>query len=286
MAMQVKRLADGSETWKPEVRNNSGMVVLPARLSEAEIPYLVLEPTSKYDAIQAVLAAAPKLYGILVLSSVRFDEFVDDAAIRCTAVYSKGDSDSQDDETSADEDADGDDAESKLTVSISTATVHITRAIRQWRADGGADDMAGMIGWNGQRGDNADFAGCDIPVGQCSIQYKRRRRVKNLTPSFVMRCAIAGGKVNSSSWKGWPAGSLMFNGLNYDIPRGASENQKVTCTWDFVFQPGGTAHVNGYTVTKKGWEYVWGVPLTATGVSLAPYISQVVEYVDFENLGL
>lgn len=286
--MEIKRLSEGTETWKPPVIDASGRIVREERRSEAEIPYLVIDPTNKEAAIRAVLSATPREAGSgLTLSGLRFDEFVDDNALRCTALYSSGSFDSGSDYEDEAEDADGDDSESRLSVSLSTATVHITRAIRQWRAGGVTDNMGGMIGWNGQSGEQADFAGVDVPVGQCSIQYKKRRRVKNLKPAFAIRCANAMGKANLYAWRGWPAGSLMFNSLNYDIPRGASGERKVTCTWDFSFSPGGTQNINGYNVTKAGWEYAWGVPPTAgTGEILRPYISQVIELVDFDILGV
>ena len=76
--MEVKRLSNGTETWKPPL--------LPSRpdaiRTEAEIPYIVLGATSKEEAIRGVIGEAPRQYGAgLILKSVRFDEFAEDAVL-------------------------------------------------------------------------------------------------------------------------------------------------------------------------------------------------------------
>ncbi|MBO4620373.1 MAG: hypothetical protein J5654_09720 [Victivallales bacterium] len=277
--MEVRRLAEGTETWD----QNNGSV----ECTEAEVPYLVLSPTSKADAVGAVIAdAKTRTINGLPLKSVRVEEYSLEQ-MSCTAIYGMpGSEESEESEESGV--VGGENGDTLMSVSVTTGTVHVTRAISQRRANGSPDNLDCMIGWNGLSGEKAEFAGVDIPIGQCSIQYKSRRMVQYMTAAFVKRCTDAGGKVNSASWKGFPAGSLMCQGCSYDILVDAKPTDIVTITWSFSFSPPGRDVINGHSISKKGWEYAWGVPssLAKTEGDKIPYISKVVDEVNFAMLGL
>ena len=276
MAMQVKRLQDGSETWSKKT----------GACSSAEVKYLVLGATSKDTAVQAVLTGAPTTYGGLPLKEVRVDSY-ENGNLEAAAVYAEEESSSGGDED------DGEEATESF--DCGGGTKHMTHAISQSRVYGGSgDDAGGGIGWNGKSGSEAEFSGVDVPCADMRESYtKTISRSKATSTSYKKRVAELVGKVNSASFKGWAAGEVMFLGCSYSTPsRGA---KKVTVTYNFRIMPNESGcKVAGKSCgSKKGFEYLWARSETVQGSDGKPavevksiYKSVVCESGNFSALGL
>lgn len=103
------------------------------------------------------------------------------------------------------------------------------------------------------------------------------------------------GKVNATSYKGFPAGTLLFLGVD-----GSGEMGTIGATgkltYKFQAKPNKTGIViNGAdAVSKKGHEYLWtsvkkvedAAAKTVRSVPLAVYVEKVYETADFALLGL
>lgn len=276
MAMQVKRLQDGSETWSKKT----------GACSSAEVKYLVLGATSKDAAVQAVLTGAPTTYGGLPLKEVRVDSY-ENGNLEAAAVYAEEESSSGGDE--------GDGEEATESFDCGGGTKHMTHAISQSRVYGGSgDDAGGGIGWNGKSGSEAEFSGVDVPCADMRESYtKTISRSKATSTTYKKRVAELVGKVNSSSFKGWAAGEVMFLGCSYSTPsKGAT---KVTVTYNFRIMPNeSSCKVAGKSCgSKKGFEYMWARSETTQGSDGKPavevksiYKSVVCESGNFSALGL
>ena len=193
MAMAVRRLNDGSETWE------TGEIC-----TAAEINYLVTSPDNKAAAIQAVLDAAPDTYGGLPKKHARFTGYTGDGCIELAVVYEKpdaGDDDGYDEETPT------------MSFDCGGGTKHVVHSLNQTRQYGNKD-AGGLIGWNGKSGDACQIAGVDVPTAQLRETYTRVVQRTSLTTNYKRSVAGLVGKVNSSSFKGWDAGEVMFLGMS------------------------------------------------------------------------
>lgn len=100
------------------------------------------------------------------------------------------------------------------------------------------------------------------------------------------------GKVNDDTFKGFPAGSLLF--------LGASGTKRGADYWELTFKFSASPNKTGLTVgditgiTKKGWEYLWVSYETKTDatagrtvkVPASVYIEKVYDEGDFSGLGI
>ena len=272
--MELIRQNDGSETWD----------VITGNCMSAEINYHVSNPTSKNDAIQAVMADAPASYGGLPKTSVRFGGYKGDGDIELSVVYennSSGDSGGYD--------------EQNPTVSFDCGggTKHITHSLSQTKVYGDKD-AGGLIGWNGKSGDECQISGVDVPTAQLRETYTKVVNRSALTNSFKRTVANLVGKVNNATWNGWEAGEALFLGMSFSAPRKGRE--KVVVTFNFSIQLNETnVKVGDQTVqSKQGWDYIWSLSTTqivqATGlpkvVVEAIFVDQVCPRASFSGLGL
>jgi len=303
MAMTVKRTQDGSETW-----NKYGVC------TAAEIKYLVLSPTNKKAAIQAVIAAAPASYGaydtinagrnaqnqtnsnILFLQDVRFDGYTGAGDIEITAVYSQNEVIVEGSTAS----------EPIMSFECGGGTKHVVHAISQakWKdasTSGGTtgewwfteDDAGGNIGWNGKSGSDAEFAGVDVPTADLRETYTINMKRSAITNAYKRTVADLTGKVNAYGFRGYKIGEVLFVGASYSAPLKGKEDIQVT--FNFRISLGETnAVISGTTVgAKEGWEYVWArsevendtTNNTPKVVVNGIYKSRVVHYGDFALLG-
>lgn len=253
--------------------------------TSAEIPYIVFEVEDEDAALAAVLAAAPQTCQNLPLDSIEIDERENDTTFKVNAVYR----DDGDDSNADDHDDDNDDPTASF--DCGGGTKHLLYSLGQ-RKVLGEKDPGGAIGWNGKSGDDCEISGVDIPTAQLRETYTKSMRLSRLTTSYKRTVASLVGKVNSSSFKGWSAGEVMFLGMSYSTP--SKSASKVTVTFNFAVQPNESgAKVGGKSVgSKKGFDYVWAISKTNAGGSSPKvevegiYVDQVCEYASFSALGL
>ena len=247
MPQIVKRLSEGSETWN-----------LDGTCDSAEIPFFIINPDSKSAAISAAQTAAPSTYGNLPLAKLRFDGFDNDGNITVIAVYEKQDSgDGGYDETD----------EPTVNFDCSTGTLHVTEPISQvcvYSADGPAESAAEAaaipIGWNGKFGSESEAAGVDISTGELKETYTKVLSRSTVTgDAWKRKIADLVGKVNSSSFKGWQPGEVMFLGASYSAPlKGVT---KVQVSFHFAIHLNeSNVKVSGQTISScDGYEYLWAI---------------------------
>ena len=281
MSMTVLRQNDGAETWKV----GSGGVLTGA--STAEIDYLVIEPTTKKAALEAVASATPSSCGGLPLAEIRFGGYVGAGNISATAMYAS---------SSSDGDSDYDEETPTMSFDCGGGTKHVTHCISQTIAypSSGGKNPGNMVGWNGNGGDACQIDGVDIPTAQLRETYTRVMNRSALTNSYKRTVAALVGKVNADSFKGWSAGEVMFLGMSYSAPTKGKE--KVVVTYNFSIQPNETnVTVAGHEIGNvAGYDYVWTIAKTdvnsSTNVPEAKvagvYVAQVCERASFGGLGL
>ena len=292
--MEIKRTTEGAETWNSD-----------CEVTSAEIKYLVVDPTSKKAAMQACFDDAPAHIDAsddssLEKSGVRFDGITGDGCYDISVLYEK-------------ESAGGGDYSygSRDTDYISSYNFdcgggqrHITHSKKQEIIDGDIDP-GGAIGWNGKYGSESQIAGVDIPAAQPRESYTRVMPKDKLTIAFRRKAASLVGSVNSTPFKGWEAGEVMFLGCTYNInykknskkqDSSAEKTDLVSVTYNFAIQVNeSTFEMNNktYTRKKKGHEYIWSISETIVKENNPPslevkgiFIDKICEEADFNELGL
>lgn len=289
MGVTVKRLDEGNLAIK-----RSG------EMESLEVRFLCMGAAGRLEAIQAVIAAAPPEYLDMDMGKVQFSDWEEGGTCIISVEYEKRDyhynSSKEEDEAEEEEKF-----QPVLSFDSGSGTAHIVRAFAQFKHNGksgdesawGADDAAGMVGWNGKVGDECEFAGVDVPCADMRITYTKRMRVAKATSTRFMRaCAECSGKVNSDKFMGWKKCELLF--LNASFQAALKGEKWAEVSFNFRANPTKEKFVLDGTEIgrKRGWEYVWTrtedkmvgkkVERNVVGV----YKSEVFEYADFGILGL
>lgn len=284
--MEIKRTTEGSETWDKW-----------GNCTAAEIKYLVVDASSKHAAIRAVINAAPSAYGDhneLPLKEVRFSGYTGENCIELVAVYAS------ETDVVADEE---EDTEATMSFECGGGSKHLTTAITQKQVyrNGSSvsitpGDAGYGIGWNGKTGDDAEFAGVDVPTADMKETYVKSMRLSRITTAYKKMLFDLVGKVNSNSFKGYSKGEVMFLGASYQTPLKGQKLVKVT--FNFRISPNESgATVSGVNIgNKEGWQYVWSRSKVKSDTSTTPptpkvnteaiYVAQVAKYADFNRLGI
>lgn len=284
--MEIKRSTEGSETWDKW-----------GNCTAAEIKFLVLDATSKRAAIMGVINAAPPAYGEhdeLPLKEVRFSGYNGEKNIELVAVYAN------ETEVSAEEE---EDEEATLSFECGSGTKHLTTAISQKQVyrDGSTvsitpGDAGYGIGWNGKSGDDAEFAGVDVPTADMKETYVKSMRLSRITTDYKKLLFDFVGKVNQNEFKGYAKGEVMFLGASYQTPLKGQKLVKVT--FNFRISPNeSNPSVSGVNIgAKEGWQYVWTRSKVVSDTTTTPptpkvqteaiYVSDVAKYADFNRLGI
>lgn len=289
MGVTVKRLDEGNLAIK-----RSG------EMESLEVRFLCMGAAGRLEAIQAVIATAPPEYLDMDMGKVQFSDWEEGGTCIISVEYEKRDyhynSSKEEDEAEEEEKF-----QPVLSFDSGSGTAHIVRAFAQFKHNGksgyesawGADDAAGMVGWNGKVGDECEFAGVDVPCADMRITYTKRMRVAKATSTRFMRaCAKCSGKVNSDKFMGWKKCELLF--LNASFQAALKGEKWTEVSFNFRANPTKEKFVLDGTEIgrKRGWEYVWTrtedkmvgkkVERNVVGV----YKSEVFEYADFGILGL
>ena len=155
----------------------------------------------------------------------------------------------------------------------------------------GTKKAGGAIGWNGKTGAEMSVAGVDVPTAQLRETYTKTMRLSRITTAFKRKVARLVGKVNSGPFKGWEKGEVMFLGMSYSSP--ARRSSRVNVAFNFAIQPNEEESVCGRNVSKKGFEYAWGLSKTVVDENGVPkadveaiYVDEVCRYDSFSALGL
>ncbi len=277
--MEVKRLADGSETWNAKT----------GKCSSCEINYLCIGVTSRAEAIQQVLQNAPPTYDVLILKEVRVDSYENGTA-EISAVYEADDSGSGSDSGETD-------GNLRMSFDCSAGTKHVQVALEKndVKYVENQEEKAlyenAEIGWNGKLGDESAATGVDVPCANLRETYIKTISASRLSNARKRKYAELTGKVNSGSFMGWKKGEVMFMGCSYSAP--VKGRDKVEVSFHFQIQLNETkAKVFDQTISKEGYEYIWVVTTqeksgdSVTTKPKAIVVSKVVEHANFSELGL
>jgi len=196
----------------------------------------------------------------------------------------------KEDDDDEEDDDDNDVDERTVSFDCGGGSMHLTHSYGQ-RIAYGTKDAGGAIGWNGKTGAEMSITGVDVPTAQLRETYTRRMKLSKITTSFKRKVAKLVGKVNSGTFKGWNPGEVMFLGMSYSCP--AKKDTRVIVTFNFAVQVNEEANVCGKRVSKRGFEYAWGLSSAGVGRTGAPtatveaiYVDQVCLYDSFSALGL
>ena len=154
-----------------------------------------------------------------------------------------------------------------------------------------AEKITNYPGLPPMTGAEMSVAGVDVPTAQLRETYTKTMRLSRITTAFKRKVARLVGKVNSGPFKGWEKGEVMFLGMSYSSP--ARRSSRVNVAFNFAIQPNEEESVCGRNVSKKGFEYAWGLSKTVVDENGVPkadveaiYVDEVCRYDSFSALGL
>lgn len=267
----------GSETW-----DSTGKV------SQTELKYFVIGDAPKKEVMLAVWNDAPAELDGLRKENIRFEGYDDDHNAEFTVAYKKSSSGSTP-ET---------DEEEEPTVSFNCGggTRHVTTAIKQTMASKSNAPtiyIGNGINWNGQYGDNSEFAGVDVPSADLQETYTKVMKISSLTTAFRRKVAGLVGCVNANTFKGWEPGEVMFLGCSFSGVDRARE--RVSVSFNFSIKPNEKNVELGNIPLGNvaGWDYVWTLkPKTTWSANSLhaelqyAFVAQVAPRKNFSALGL
>lgn len=250
--------------------------------TQVEVPYVVFGSDEEEKVLAAVHDAAPEEWEGLPIESLEIASREGSEAFTVNVIYKNKAS-----STSSSKEKEEDDP--TVSFDCGGGTRHMTHSYHQSLAHG-TKKAGGAIGWNGKSGAEMAITGVDVPTAQLRETYTKVLRLSKITTTYKRKVAKLVGKVNSSDFKGWNKGEVMFLGMSYSAP--AKKSTKVTVTFNFAIQPNEEVEIGGVKVAKKGFEYAWALSKTevAEGIPKAAieaiYVDQVCQYDSFSELGL
>ena len=216
------------------------------KLTSATIQYLVFEASDEAEALQYAFGAIDKELEDLKLLSVSISERKSEDVFLLDAEYGvssrTGGGSSSDDE---------EEEEATVNFDCNTGSAHVNMALATVKNCFGFE-TGGAISWNGKQDAESEISGTDIAVATLTETYTKRIKVKKLTNSFRRKIAELTSCINSSSFKGWSAGEVMFCGCSFTAPEEGAE--EVTVSFNFAIRPNDKVIVQG---VDYGWKYGW-----------------------------
>ena len=146
------------------------------------------------------------------------------------------------------------------------------------------------INWNGKNGVQSEIAGVDILKPQIREIWTKTMKYSAATATSYKRKILESiGKVNSSSFKGWDAGEVLFLGCTYGIPYTAEEDGEGVKYIDVVFHfliKENKKGVNGHSYTWNIQDNVIKADGTLDAVIKGTYVAEVYEKTNLNKLGI
>lgn len=152
-------------------------------------------------------------------------------------------------------------------------------------------DPGQMVGWNGESSSQGfHIAGVDVPTASLKESWEKTMRMGELTTAWRRKIAKVIGTCNNSSFKGWEKGEVMLVDCSFSGVADSSELIKVR--FDFAIKLNEkNADIGGVNMGDvEGWQYAWCITKAHTlgyePIVLGAYVSQVIKYSDFKQLGV
>lgn len=151
-----------------------------------------------------------------------------------------------------------------------------------------ARSCKGAIGVDGKA-----VNGCEITVPVFRWEEKVWLAPSTVTNAYRITCHNLTGKTNASTFRGFPAGDVLFLGV-----RGSRTGTASDDLWEVTFIFAASPNATNITVgditvaAKKGWEYLWVLYEDAADTDMlvkvprAAYVERVYDSGDFSSLGI
>ena len=255
-------------------------------VTEIEIPYLVFEAADEDAALAAARTkAASRTVSGMVLDELEVTERVNKDTWKVKAIYKDEDSDDP---------ADPDEDEETTSFAFDTGggTMHRNQSIKTVsKVPNDAPDFNGAI----EVDNEGNVNGVDVTMPVLNFTETHTMNGSRVTTSYKKTVAALTGTVNSSSFRGFSAGEVLFLGAS-----GTKRSKKPNAPWEITFRFAVSPNQSSLQVgklkvsNKKGWDYLWvryadKVAENRKNVikePVAAYVEQVYPTGDFGNLGL
>ena len=255
-------------------------------VTEIEIPYLVFEAADEDAALAAARTkAASRTVSGMVLDELEVTERVNKDTWKVKAIYKDEDSDDP---------ADPDEDEETTSFAFDTGggTMHRNQSIKTVsKVPNDAPDFNGAI----EVDNEGNVNGVDVTMPVLNFTETHTMNGSRVTTSYKKTVAALTGTVNSSGFRGFSAGEVLFLGAS-----GTKRSKKPNAPWEITFRFAVSPNQPSLQVgklkvpNKRGWDYLWvryadKVADNRKNVikePVAAYVEQVYPTGDFGNLGL
>ena len=249
-----------------------------------EIPYIVFGASDEDSALAMVREAAPAAYNGVALDTLEIDERLGEEIYKVRAIYPENSN------SGGGSGAGGNEEEPSFSFDTGGGMKHITQSLAtvgKYPAD--APDFGGAIGVD----DDNNVSGCDITMPVMTFSETHWYPDSKVTTAFKKQLSELTGSVNASSFKGYEACEVLFQGAS-GSRRGKKSSDKWEITYKFAVSPNAqNLHVGEISVgAKAGWDYLWvkyhpDVDDTSNTLIKRPkyaYVERVYERKDFSIL--
>jgi hypothetical protein len=267
MAVVVEELFDGRSE-------------LVANKSSAEIQYIVSQAADEAEVKSAAADDIPETYSDMPRKSIEVAERVNATTWKVVARYETPDYNPVDP------------PEPVFSFDTGGGTQHITQSLETVSRHGSAasDELGGAIGFDGE-----NVEGVDITVPVFNFSETHYKSAASVSQSYRVAIFHTTGTVNSSSFRDYAAGEVLFLGAS-GSRRGDDPGDDWEITFKFAAQPNRTGITVGDIsgISKKGWEYMWVEYAADVDSSVhrhikkpvAVYIEKVYDDGDFDDLDI
>ena len=255
-------------------------------VTEIEIPYLVFEAADEDAALAAARTkAASRTVSGMVLDEVEVTERVNKDTWKVKAIYKDEDSDDPDE-------PDEDEETTSFAFDTGGGTMHRNQSLKTVsKVPNDAPDFNGAI----EVDNEGNVNGVDVTMPVLNFTETHTMNGSRVTTSYKKTVAALTGTVNSSGFRGFSAGEVLFLGAS-----GTKRSKKPNAPWEITFRFAVSPNQSSLQVgklkvsNKRGWDYLWvryadKVAENRKNVikePVAAYVEQVYPDGDFGNLGL
>ena len=255
-------------------------------VTEIEIPYLVFEAADEDAALAAARTkAASRTVSGMVLDELEVTERVNKDTWKVKAIYKDEDSEDTDD-------PDEDEETTSFAFDTGGGTMHRNQSLKTVsKVPNDAPDFNGAI----EVDNEGNVNGVDVTMPVLNFTETHTMNGSRVTTSYKKTVAALTGTVNSSGFRGFSAGEVLFLGAS-----GTKRSKKPNAPWEITFRFAVSPNQSSLQVgklkvsNKRGWDYLWvryadKVAENRKNVikePVAAYVEQVYPTGDFGNLGL
>ena len=266
-------------TERDQKVNAKGKVV------EVEIPYIVFEAADEGAALSAARSKATvESFEDMELDGVEVTERVNKDTWKVKAIW----------KSEGEEEEDDDDEEETSSFAFDTGggTMHRNQSLKTVsKVPNDAPDFNGAI----EVDNEGNVNGVDVTMPVLNFTETHTMNGSRVTTSYKKTVAALTGTVNSSGFRGFSAGEVLFLGAS-----GTKRSKKPNAPWEITFRFAVSPSQSSLQVgklkvpNKRGWDYRWvryadKVAENRKNVikePVAAYVEQVYPEGDFGNLGL